>query len=191
MGQRLNIEIVNSDGVLANAYYHWSAYTGSAIELTLMAVGKYWEVENIDKDLQKAVKMLEATGAGITDGELISIKADRRLSSGITYSSICNNRNLGLIAVTENGIEETRRWEEGRVTIDIESKTVEFMVLWECTEEEYNENMEDDYAYSRLNRMEFDFSSIPFENIHRLEAIYQDNPNGIICSDGYVVDWMG
>lgn len=191
MGQRLNIEIVNSDGVLANAYYHWSAYTGSAIELTLMAIGKFWEVESLDKDLLKAIKMLEATGAGITDQELISIKADRRLSSGITYSSICNNRNLGLIAVTERGIEDTRRWEEGRVTIDIESRTVDFGVLWEYSEEEYNENMEDDDAYSRLIRVEFDFSSIPFEYIHRLDAIFQDNPAGVICSDGYVVDWIG
>ena len=31
MGQRLNIEIVNGETSLANAYYHWSAYTKSAL----------------------------------------------------------------------------------------------------------------------------------------------------------------
>lgn len=34
MGQRLNIEIISGDKVLANAYYHWSAYSRIAIELT-------------------------------------------------------------------------------------------------------------------------------------------------------------
>lgn len=35
MGQRLNIEIVNGDTCLANAYYHWSGYTLSACDLTM------------------------------------------------------------------------------------------------------------------------------------------------------------
>ena len=40
MGQRLNIEIVKGDpdNVLANAYYHWSAYTSSAAQLTCLIV---------------------------------------------------------------------------------------------------------------------------------------------------------
>lgn len=33
MGQRLNIEIMKDNKVLANAYYHWAAYTGAALEL--------------------------------------------------------------------------------------------------------------------------------------------------------------
>lgn len=34
MGQSLNIEIWNNGEVLANAYYHWSAYTESAAKIT-------------------------------------------------------------------------------------------------------------------------------------------------------------
>ena len=33
MGQRLNVEIWNNGEVLANAYYHWSAYTESAAHI--------------------------------------------------------------------------------------------------------------------------------------------------------------
>ena len=33
MGQRLNIEIKKDSKVLANAYYHWSAYTSSALQM--------------------------------------------------------------------------------------------------------------------------------------------------------------
>ena len=39
MGQRLNIEIMSGEKVLANAYYHWSAYTASAAELTKIILG--------------------------------------------------------------------------------------------------------------------------------------------------------
>ena len=39
MGQRLNteriIEIVDNDKTLANSYYHWSAYTDSAVALVV------------------------------------------------------------------------------------------------------------------------------------------------------------
>lgn len=33
MGQRLNIEIWKDGKVLANAYYHWSAYSVCAVDL--------------------------------------------------------------------------------------------------------------------------------------------------------------
>ena len=33
MGQRLNIEIKKDSKVLANSYYHWSAYTSSALQM--------------------------------------------------------------------------------------------------------------------------------------------------------------
>ena len=34
MGERLNIEIVKGKKVLANAYYHWSGFTRTAMETT-------------------------------------------------------------------------------------------------------------------------------------------------------------
>lgn len=41
MGQRLNIEIFNNGQVVVNAYYHWSAYTRSALELTAKVISAY------------------------------------------------------------------------------------------------------------------------------------------------------
>ena len=37
MGQRLNLEIRKKGKPLANAYYHWSAYTGSSYALVEQA----------------------------------------------------------------------------------------------------------------------------------------------------------
>ena len=68
MGQRLNIEIRKNDEVLANAYYHWSGYTSSSIELT-SEILKNIDNVNFDNDVVKAVKLLEITGAGLTSSE--------------------------------------------------------------------------------------------------------------------------
>lgn len=34
MGQRLNIEIMDSGMTLCNCYYHWSGYTQTALDIT-------------------------------------------------------------------------------------------------------------------------------------------------------------
>ena len=41
MGQRLVIHIFNNEEELANAYYHWSAYTDSSIITTLQITAVY------------------------------------------------------------------------------------------------------------------------------------------------------
>lgn len=53
MGQRLNLEILETkngvDNILANAYYHWSGYTSSAIRLTEKAIESIFKTKNLEK----------------------------------------------------------------------------------------------------------------------------------------------
>lgn len=128
MGQRLNIEIVNGEKVLANCYYHWSAYTRPALELTKIVIEEY-QNSNMDIGIGLAVSLLEATGGGITEEERININKKSAKYRGIKFKDAIS-RNEGLISVTENGIEETRGWEEGRVTIDLDSKTFNLQVAY-------------------------------------------------------------
>ena len=55
MGQRLNIEIINDDKVLANAYYHWAGYTTSAISLTETILHSF--IDDGCYDLPKAIAL--------------------------------------------------------------------------------------------------------------------------------------
>lgn len=126
MGQRLNIEIKIGGKVQANAYYHWSAYTQSSIELTRQILSYDMSQLNSAPDLIKAIRLLEYTGAGLTDVEKNSLSD---MYSGLEFSP-CNGRNAGLIAVTEEGKKDTRMWEERRVTIDFDKKVVKFNVWW-------------------------------------------------------------
>lgn len=76
-----------------------------------------------------------------------------------------------LYGITKNEIEETRYWEEGRVTIDIEKKTIDFEVINKYTLEELNKNY-DEEERNELDIKEIDrnFENIPFEDVFELKA---------------------
>ena len=105
MGQRLNIEMKSKGKVVANCYYHWSAYTMTALQLTKEIISNFDDIK-VDDDVKRAVKLLELTGAGYSD------------------------RDNGLIATTEEEMNDTRYWEEGRVTIDMDNKIFDFNVFF-------------------------------------------------------------
>lgn len=102
MGQRLNIEIVKNGKVLANSYYHWSGYSSSAINLTETIITKFdyikkYNVEGYikNKDLLLAIRLLETTGAGVTD-----IEGTRKILEDETNNlklQNCKDRNEGII----------------------------------------------------------------------------------------------
>ena len=181
MGQRLNIEICNNTRTLANAYYHWGAYTDSALEYTAEIIDAYHNLSGqITDELQLAVKLLEATGAGITVEEKERIPYDPDFDfSDINFSSAID-RNEGLIAVTEKGMEETRSWEEGRVTINIEEANFCFDVVSYYDKDEYVE----DYGVEsllKLNKIKHNFflDYLPFEKISGLKKFVKNNPKSV------------
>lgn len=191
MGQRLNLEIVDNNGVLANSYYHWSAYSGSAIELTEAALGAFYDSPEDISQLGLAVFMLQETGAGLSSGEMGRVSTDQSgIYNGIEFRN-ARDRNSGLLSVTKAGIEETERWEEGRVTVNIEDETVDFGVVWTCTADEYNEDMEDDDAFDSLPCYDCPMSGVSFEDFCSIRTTYEDHPDGFVDSDGYVVTWIG
>lgn len=171
MGQRLNIEIKRrkDNKVLANSYYHWSAYTSSSLHLAEEIIENIYEVIRKEKvsDEIKAIQLLQTTGAGLMEDEYNKLNEEDK-----KYCSLATNRNLGLISFTDEGMEETRKWEEGRLTIDIDfddkdydfygnKNLVDFEVYFQVDEEEINESYEEEIKSGKLdlnNLTKFDFS---------------------------------
>ena len=93
MGQRLNIEITDGEKGYANAYYHWSGYTESSLELAKQIIDSisHCKYEKVTRAI--GIAILEVTGAAITDEEYDICKIGTRLNSA--------DRNNGLIAVSE------------------------------------------------------------------------------------------
>lgn len=207
MGQRLNIEIKDGNGItLANGYYHWSAYTGSAIELVETIIETNEDIE-CNSLLERAVKLLESTGAGINDFEKTRIEADSTNKfDGIDFKP-CVDRNRGLISVTPEGIMDTRKWEEGRVNIDIENQTIDFDVYWEDDIDNFISYQFEDTNVDELSMNEKeallihdgmcrlkwgyeDFECIPFNNFYKIADLVEDNADGFYTPEMMVITWI-
>lgn len=201
MGQRLNIEIHNKDGILANAYYHWSGYSLTAYNLTesIVAMVTKWR-SKIKNDMLFAVGLLEATGAGIPKEELEFLRTSEWCAhmSSKEWSKIIFkpgvDRNAGLIAVSPKGVERTRFWEEGRVTINIDTKEVNFNVYWEYDEETFKERFpamyENPVGIAEIK--DFQLDKIPFNSISRLKSLMEseDSNEGIKLPKGKIILWL-
>ena len=144
MGQRLNIQIEmdipdNSESkVLANAYYHWSGYTSSAYELVKqIADSDYCNVEcTIMDPVEKAIRLLEATGAGLTEDEFTEEYPESKYKKA-------THRNEGLIAISGAGMTEIQNWEEARVTINLSTNMVDMGGVYYLDEVDKDETLED------------------------------------------------
>ena len=148
MGQRLNIEIrrKKDNKILANSYYHCSAYTYPSLELADEIMENIYGVVINDKvsDEIKAIQLLQTTGAGLLEQEYNALNEEDK-----KYCSLATNRNLGLISFTEESMEKTRAWEESRltITIDFDNKEYDFVG---------DKNRVDFEVYLPMNRKEIE-----------------------------------
>lgn len=160
MGQGLNIEIWNKGKVLANAYYHLSAHTVEALNLTAKVLQKV-DCINCNDEVLKAVRLLQETGAGLPDDE-------KQSSNAKDFSQITDfrDRDNGIIAITNKGIDETRHWEEGRVAIYLDERRVDFDVVSRERKWEYDEEAKEwDYSeFAKLPLLEWNLRDIKFED---------------------------
>lgn len=179
MGQRLNISITDGEKVLANSYYHWSAYTSSSIALTERIIDVFYEYANTNSaevSVPFAVRLLNSTGAGLpVSEEVYMLQYDPKDYVGIPTTP-CNNRNDGLIGVTPDGIADTERWEEGRVDIDIKNQIVLFSVYGDYSKEDIDEYFEIDF--NDLPEDHIDLDEIPFEDFYAFSQFYEDHQDG-------------
>lgn len=189
MGQRLNIEITDGEKTLANSYYHWSAYSGPALCLLKEIICAYKSAKSI-RMLDIAVELLQATGAGVNEIERSRIDSDKSGKFNNIYFKDAVNRNDGLIAVTDEGIEETRYWEEGRITVNLASETFVFDVLWMDSEDGFKEDYGYD-SYYELPENNLDLCDpIPFSDILKVDEAMNEYPNGYRLPCGDVIHWI-
>lgn len=192
MGQRLNVEVWNNGKVLANAYYHWSAYTDSAAEIVNNAI-EYIKnnPQNDDNDLLYAIRILEATGAGLTDREIEYAKTLPSIA-GQTFAE-CTGRNDGLIGISESEISSTRSWAEGAAFIFLDEKRVSFDVFFKATGWEWEKEQKEDYgnedaSWRNLEAVDVNLDDIKFDNWDLTKNYVLSKEEPFVCSlDKYKV----
>lgn len=164
MGQRLNIEIVEKGKCLANAYYHWSAYTTTSAELARQIIKHIPDVKE-ENNVLRAIRLLEVTGAKLMESEVEYAK-----TLGISNLKTATSRNDGLISISKNGIDETRKWQEHALYIYLDENRMNFQVLWNQKQWDWEKSQREDYdnkdaKASDLTVYDIDFTDVKFDKI--------------------------
>lgn len=138
MGQRLVITCEYKDETIAAIYYHWSAYSMSAIYEVIQLRDYLEQCYSYDeflnktiptKDLQLALlRAVESRGGGL-DGTTREANYFKTNFSNETHEEKAD-RNEGLIAFSPEGIVEIQGYAEGDITIRLDELTVYDYVYW-------------------------------------------------------------
>lgn len=156
MGQRLNLGIRKKGKIIANAYYHWAAYTADSFELVDKAY-QYLKANSTEPELMRCVHALEVTGAGLEESEFEFVQSRRDLCRKTFNKAI--DRDSGLLAISPKGIQSTEDWAEETTYIDIdnpEDPTFFFWVVWADDEDNYLEDCKENDITQTIVDYDFD-----------------------------------
>ena len=198
MGQRLVLSIYKDDVKLANAYYHWSGYTGSTVYLidqiltkpdTQALMNKIKASVDKKQNVLGAIRLLELTEARLTAED----EAAMNQFAPNEFFEIANDRNDGLIQFTEGQMEAADDWAEATASIDVTKEIVTFDAFfvddrsvvineYEYEEEELDELQKHKEIPYEMSFKEFeDVRDIVFGVLDARHDMYQ-TPDGSIVS---------
>lgn len=174
MGQRLIVTIKNNNKDLAKIYYHWSAYSVSALQEARQIVDCIYNHEDeTEKELQlRLIRFCEENGGGIR-GDEKEFEYIQAMFPNETFKTDNYSRNNGLIALSETGMDELQKWSEGDIEIIIDEDIIYNTVHWmyddieeyksNCAEcdDEFDENM----SIEDIEEIAYDLYEISVEDI--------------------------
>ena len=146
MGQRLVVTVKGTGEDLCKMYFHWSAYTISALmEVRDMMAEFPMEINSKEDAIFYFIRYCEEYGGGI-DGGMDSKEWNYITNKYPNYKfkSENINRNRGLIAISEDGMDEMQSWSEGDIYINLDEMTVHNELFWYYDDiDEYNRELAD------------------------------------------------
>lgn len=183
MGQRLVITIHAFNDDIAKIYYHWSAYTESALsEAKDIIENVDWEnCKTKDELILRIIRHIEENGGGI-DGGIGSEEynyVNQYFKSKYKFNTD-PNRNYGLIAISEKCMNEIQMWSEGDLKIDFDEQIVHndvfsfigqkedfiefYSEIYSCNDEDINflDNLDELCYESRYDLQEIDFCDLSY-----------------------------
>ena len=176
MGQRLVVTIENNEKEIAKIYYHWSAYTYSALCETQKIIDCiYNSTDETESELQlRLIRFCENNGGGIK-GTHEEFKYIQGLYPGEKFKTENYSRNDGLIALSEHGMNDLQGWSEGDVYINLDTDQVDFCVYsgYEDVKEyiEERKSWDEDFDENEMKYIpKFDFSLGSFD-VSDIDAI--------------------
>lgn len=176
MGQRLVVTIETNEKNLCNIYYHWSAYTYSALLHTKEIIDCIYnhKDETEEELLLRLIRFCERNGGGIRGTE-DEFKYIQSLYPNETFVTENYSRNDGLIALSKKGMADLQSWSEGDVFINLDTDQVDFCVYsgYEYLEEyiEERKSWDEDFDEKEMDSIPtFDFC-LGYFNVSEIDKI--------------------
>lgn len=144
MGQRLVVTVKRNSGKeLCKIYYHWSAYTVSALyEVSKLVECIYNNQDETEKGLMlRLIQFCYGNGGGIR-GDDYEFGYIGEMYPNEIFKEDGYSRSYGLIALSEKGMSELQGWSEGDIIFNIDEETIDNTVFgyWDNLEA-YNEEV--------------------------------------------------
>lgn len=175
MGQRLVVSIQNNGKELATVYYHWSAYTVSALWETSKLVRCIFNHKDETEDELKLrlIRFCYENGGGIS-GDGYEFEYIREMYPNEIFKEDGYSRSNGLISLSDRGRKESHGWSEGDVEIYIDEERINNGVFgyfpdYETYYEEvksWGEDFEDEIVkFEDIPAIGYDLGDIAIEDI--------------------------
>ena len=198
MGQRLVVTIEKNDKQLAKLYFHWSAYTGSALYVTRDIVHCIYNSKN-ETDIEMLLRLIrfcEDRGGGIDGGEgSVAWKYITTTYPNEIFKSNGISRSDGLIALDEDSMEEMQSYSEGDVYIDLDEDMINFGVYagYENLDEYIEEIGDDELEGLTLDDIPYINHELGYFSIDDIDAIIEafektDDVNNLIRFGSEIVE---
>lgn len=191
MGQRLVITVNEFGKDIVKIYYHWSAYSVSALCEAREIINVLYDDDNEEKDLRlRLIRFVENNGGGIDGGEgSDEWKRIAEMYPNEVFKKENISRNNGLIALSEEGMDDVQDWSEGDVYINLdENEIINYVNFSYESINEYNENRsewDDDFeslTLEDLPKINYNLSNFSVFDIN--DVIEELNTlNGYVCRD--------
>lgn len=164
MGQRLVITFYKNkaqEKPFASIYYHWSAYSLSALEELDDLLDESQEFFlNKDYSDKTWIPYLCSKVSGVTYDDVDDYinQYDQNYSENTQV-----DRNNGILAISDSGIENHLFWSEGTLLVYLEEETFDFTgLMWEMDRNDFKEYLE----FNAINSEdECDIKKYDLENV--------------------------
>lgn len=200
MGQRLVVTIESNEETLCNIYYHWGAYTYSALIHTKEIIDCIYnhKDETESELLLRLIRHCENNGGGINCNEEYNEHEHiQKLYPNETFIADDYSRNNGLIAISEKCIAGQQACSEGDVYINIDTDQVDFCVYsgYEDLKEyiEERKSWDDDFDEKEMDNIpKFDFCLGQFDvsDIGAIIASLDENDAHVIECNGEICEMI-
>lgn len=167
MGQRLVITIHAFNEDIAKIYYHWSAYTMSALQEAKDIIDNvdWFNASNKDELVLRITGYLESCGGGV---DFYDRKVFEEKYPGEEFSNDAD-RSFGLIAISEDSMKRQEKWSEGDLTIDFDAEKVYNEVMFTyASDEEFKQGRidtgfeDDDIDVKNIKKVLLDPTEVHF-----------------------------